>query len=253
MNGVGIRLIAVLVIFGLGACASKKADDQGLVSLSSTDAVEPGVTLPPADAPAEIPPPVPPENAGLQPEAQAAVAAEPQPEAVPMPPPAEAAPVADQAPVDQMQSQTTTGAFEYRVKRGQTLMQVAFDVYGDIYQWKHLMELNPGKISDPSQLQRGMVLTLDQAPESAAQEKNGDPYLIRRGQTLGLISDDVYGTSVKWKRLWDNNRKLIKNPNRIYAGFYLYYLFNEQDRLDKLRFKGEVEAPRVPSSDGSGG
>ena len=54
-------------------------------------------------------------------------------------------------------------------------------------------------------------------------ERNGESYLIKRGDTLGVISNDVYGTTRKWKKLWENNRQLIKDPNKIYAGFYLYY------------------------------
>ena len=42
-------------------------------------------------------------------------------------------------------------------------------------------------------------------------------------KTLGSISHTVYGSTRKWKKLWENNRQLIKDPNKIYAGFYLYY------------------------------
>jgi nucleoid-associated protein YgaU len=44
------------------------------------------------------------------------------------------------------------------------------------------------------------------------------------GETLGTISSDKYGTPVKWRKIYDNNRPLIKNPNTIYAGFTLYYI-----------------------------
>jgi hypothetical protein len=44
------------------------------------------------------------------------------------------------------------------------------------------------------------------------------------GDTLGKISKRVYGTVERWKEIWKNNEKLIKDPNKIYAGFTLYYV-----------------------------
>ncbi len=70
-------------------------------------------------------------------------------------------------------------------------------------------------------------------------ERNGERYLIKRGDTLGTISGDVYGTRAKWKKLWENNRQLIKDPNKIYAGFSLYYV--PEARLTRDR-QGEPEA-----------
>lgn len=87
----------------------------------------------------------------------------------------------------------------------------------------------------------GMELIVDQDPSESVSNTDGTPYLIKRGDTLGLISDDVYGTTKKWRKIWENNRKLIKDANRIYAGFYLYYLFSEQDRLEKESFKQNLK------------
>jgi hypothetical protein len=73
-------------------------------------------------------------------------------------------------------------------------------------------------------------------------ERNGESYLIKKGDTLGLISNDVYGTTRKWKKLWENNRQLIKDPNRIYAGFYLYY-------VPERKLTREEVAPGLKSDD----
>jgi len=54
-------------------------------------------------------------------------------------------------------------------------------------------------------------------------KKNGLPYLIRRNDTLGKISNKVYGVPKHWPRIWKNNPELIQDPNKIYAGFTLYY------------------------------
>jgi hypothetical protein len=70
----------------------------------------------------------------------------------------------------------------------------------------------------------GTVLKLEKPATPVTIERNGERYLIKGGDTLGTISNEVYGTTAKWRKLWDNNRQLIHNPNRIYAGFYLYYV-----------------------------
>lgn len=45
-------------------------------------------------------------------------------------------------------------------------------------------------------------------------------YKVKRGQTLGDISalPEVYGTSKKWKKIYEANKDKIKDPNKIYAG-----------------------------------
>jgi nucleoid-associated protein YgaU len=110
----------------------------------------------------------------------------------------------------------------YTVRKGDTLMKIAFENYGDLYRWREIYEANREQITDPNQVPPGTELTLNGAGMVTI-ERNGEQYLIKSGETLGIISNNVYGTPRKWKRLWENNRQLIKDPNKIYAGFYLYY------------------------------
>jgi LysM repeat protein len=111
----------------------------------------------------------------------------------------------------------------YHVKKGDTLMKIAFEQYGDLYRWKEIYNSNRSAIQDPNHLPPGTKLTLNGAGMVTI-ERNGESYLIKNGDTLGRISNHVYGTNRKWKKLWENNRQLIKDPNRIYAGFFLYYI-----------------------------
>jgi nucleoid-associated protein YgaU len=53
-------------------------------------------------------------------------------------------------------------------------------------------------------------------------QAEGNPYLILKGDTLGIISTATYGTVKYWKNIWNNNKVLIRDPNRIYAGFTIY-------------------------------
>ncbi len=121
------------------------------------------------------------------------------------------------------QSDPTGPASGYEVKAGDTLMKIAFEQYGDLYRWKEIYHANREAIKDPNSVPPGTMLNLNGAGMVSI-ERNGESYLIKRGDTLGVISKDVYGTARKWKKLWENNRQLIKDPNRIYAGFYLYYI-----------------------------
>lgn len=127
---------------------------------------------------------------------------------------------------------------EYSVRRGDTLMRIAFNIYGDITQWRSIYDMNKDSIPDSSQLTVGMKLKYNKPASEPNIEKNGEPYLIKRGDTLGTISTEIYGKPSNWKKLWENNRSLIKDPNKIYAGFYLYYQISEQERQEAEGLKG---------------
>jgi nucleoid-associated protein YgaU len=43
-------------------------------------------------------------------------------------------------------------------------------------------------------------------------------YKVKKGQTLQDISKEVYGTTKKWKKIYNVNKDKIKNPDKIYAG-----------------------------------
>lgn len=114
------------------------------------------------------------------------------------------------------------GAENYKIRRGDTLMKISFAKYGDIYRWREIFEANREVLKDYNRIPIGAVIVIH-GVEFVVIEKNGEPYLIRRGDTLGRIAGQLYGDRTKWRVLWQNNRKLIRNPNRIYAGFTIYY------------------------------
>jgi nucleoid-associated protein YgaU len=113
---------------------------------------------------------------------------------------------------------------QYTVQKNETLMLIAFKLYGDYGKWKVLANQNINVIKDGATVGEGMVLTYQAPSQEFNWAPNGNPYLIRNGDTLGTISKSVYQTMSKWKLLWDNNRPMIKDPNKIYAGFTLYYV-----------------------------
>jgi NitT/TauT family transport system substrate-binding protein len=43
-------------------------------------------------------------------------------------------------------------------------------------------------------------------------------YTVKAGDTLSHLADQFYGTSLKWTRIYEANREVIKNPDYIYIG-----------------------------------
>ncbi len=118
---------------------------------------------------------------------------------------------------------TTTGDTDtYIVKRGETLMMIAFKIYGDYTKWVDIKNLNPNV--NHHSLSTGDALKYQVPSQKFTWQPSGDPYLIKKHDTLGKISNEKYGTYAKWRSLWENNKPLIKNPNLIFAGFTLYYI-----------------------------
>lgn len=136
----------------------------------------------------------------------------------------------------------------YEVQTGDTLMKIAFKVYGDVYQWRKVLNANSDRISDPALLVKGTQLRVDNA--ASDEYYNGfERYLIKSGDTLGYISTDVYGTKTKWKKLWKMNDGLVKDPNRIYAGFFLRYTMTEEERHESERTKSSHPAPLAETTE----
>lgn len=127
-------------------------------------------------------------------------------------------------------SSATAGMnMQYTVKKNETLMLIAFKLYGDYEKWKSIANSNQQLLKGGTQLREGMVLNYVSPAQEFVWNPQGLPYLIRTGDTLGIISKSVYSTPKKWKLIWENNRPLIKDPNRIFAGFTLYYLENGRE------------------------
>jgi nucleoid-associated protein YgaU len=123
---------------------------------------------------------------------------------------------------------------QYTVKKNETLMLIAFKLYGDYEQWKELASQNQAVLKGSTNVSAGTVLSYVAPAQKFVWNPQGLPYLIRTGDTLGGISKQVYNDMRKWKLIWDNNRPLIKDPNKIYAGFTIYYLENGREVANEI-------------------
>jgi nucleoid-associated protein YgaU len=111
---------------------------------------------------------------------------------------------------------------QYHVQKGDTLMMVAFKIYGDYRKWKDLKNWNQDKVK--SKIGPGVVLKYFAPEQSFGWQPSGLPYMVKTGDTLQVVSMDKYGTTKKWKNIYENNRPLIRDPNLIFAGFTIYYV-----------------------------
>lgn len=110
----------------------------------------------------------------------------------------------------------------YTVRENETLMMMAFNLYGDYAKWREIARLNEDKLGASTVVQPGMELKYNVPAEPFMFNPSGNPYLVTKGDHLGGISDKTYGTSKLWKEIWENNKPLIKDPNVIFAGFTIY-------------------------------
>ena len=108
---------------------------------------------------------------------------------------------------------------KYKVQKGETLMLIAFKIYGDYHKWKDIKGWN----KNIKQVTEGAELNYVAPAQKFTWAPIGLPHLVKTGDTLGTISMDKYGTPKKWKSIYENNRPLIKNPNLIFAGFTIFY------------------------------
>jgi nucleoid-associated protein YgaU len=203
-------LLAVSLSMGLGACSSGQTEgEEGEMPADEFPVADAGTDAVPA-ASAEQPPG---DGAAEAPSAESQALGS----------------MADSGP-----PVAGSGQYDnYTVQDGDTLMKIAFETYGDLYQWRRIYESNKNKISNPNAVPKGTVLSVEKPATPVNIERNGERYLIKPGDTLGTISQDVYGTKRKWKKLWENNKQLIRDPNRIFAGFHLYYIMTPEDQSEK--------------------
>ncbi len=55
-------------------------------------------------------------------------------------------------------------------------------------------------------------------PKPVKKQESFSMYKIKHGDTLQKVSKKVYGTTKKWKKIFDFNQDSLKNPNKIYPG-----------------------------------
>jgi len=80
-----------------------------------------------------------------------------------------------------------------------------------------LVELNAINIQDREQSESIDVSQYVQAEKIKTQRF----HIVRKNQTLSAISRQYYGTANKWKKIYNANRDVVKEPNKINSGMKL--------------------------------
>ena len=79
------------------------------------------------------------------------------------------------------------------------------------------------KKSSPQEQETALAEDVESAPEVSVPEaaegsQNYTSYTVAKDDTLQKIAQKFYGTTRKWKIIYDNNADVIKNPDKLYPG-----------------------------------
>lgn len=56
------------------------------------------------------------------------------------------------------------------------------------------------------------------APGGDTKSDAGQTYVVKQGDSLSKIAQQVYGNTDDWRKIYDANRDIIQNPDLIYPG-----------------------------------
>ena len=76
----------------------------------------------------------------------------------------------------------------------------------------------PSAKPDFSNVQSGGSSTAPAVPEPVATNGSGKTYVVVNGDSLSKIAKREYGDASKWRRIYEANKDLIKDPDLIYPG-----------------------------------
>lgn len=106
---------------------------------------------------------------------------------------------------------------KYTVMRGDHLWGIAKmpDHYGDGAKWMRIYSVNREKIDDPD------LIYPEQAFSVPLDIDKNSQYLVKRGDFLAKIAEEVYGDPYNWRDLYEANRELMPDENMLYENTIL--------------------------------
>lgn len=113
----------------------------------------------------------------------------------------------------------------YTVQRGDSLWKIAIKFYGQGRSWRRIYEDNAAVIRNPGRLYAGQRLVIRLTETIAANNVSeyssstgvleGTIYKVQRGDSLWTIARRVYGSGRLWNIIYEANRDIIADPDRI--------------------------------------
>jgi nucleoid-associated protein YgaU len=143
---------------------------------------------------------------------------------------------AEGSPSDGLVRPSLANGREHVVRAGDRLANISREYLGDANLWKAIADANPGV--DPSRLQVGRKLSIPERgaaiagasldsvrPKEAerrpvASEKK-PTYVVKKGDTLTSIAQRELRDRAAWRKLFDMNKHVVKNANRLPVGLTL--------------------------------
>jgi len=120
---------------------------------------------------------------------------------------------------------STTGpeVGKHTVKRNETLYEISERIYGTPIHWRRIQKAN--KNIAPTALKIGMVLLIpkiEKAPPrlspTTTLSKGPRRHAVAAGETFWAMAEKYYDDGTKWKVLWNANRDIVPDPNKLQAG-----------------------------------
>ncbi len=124
----------------------------------------------------------------------------------------------------------------YTVSKGETLMTIAYKIYGNFHRLNEMRALNDLQ-KGAEKLEVGMQIKYIK-PDHKPIRPKGKIYIIREGDYISKITNYLYDNRTRlWPWLWENNKDIYPDPNNIYCGLPLYYLPLTNEVLAKYGYK----------------
>ena len=135
-----------------------------------------------------------------------------------------AVPAAAQATGDQQARETdaeSNGMIEHRVQPGETLWSLSSSYLGDPFEWRRILEANPGVITNPESIEPGTLLKIPARAGGAAAPTRtvmADPYTAPSGAARsGAAGNDAENAAVQGFQVTTVPRR-FGTPVRAMAG-----------------------------------
>ncbi|MBW6437392.1 LysM peptidoglycan-binding domain-containing protein [Actinoplanes hulinensis] len=103
----------------------------------------------------------------------------------------------------------------YKVRPGDSLGRIAREQLGDEARWPEIFVLNRATIQNPDRIFPGQVLFLPPAQPTGPIPKL---YTVKPGDSLSKIARERLGNESRWRDIWNLNRDIVPDPDRIFPG-----------------------------------